>query len=513
MRAIPLIAAAGICWHGLLPAGAEVINARSLARADVERAVSSAREGDTVVVPAGKEDWTSTLNITKAITLQFAGIGKSVILDDIVSQKPNGNPGWSQAVINLSTQPNKHYRLTGLEIDKGLVRTNKYFRGDVQISGATTGFRVDHCGFFQLLNNGIYIGDAACGVIDHCVVNQQGGGHAVLVTHERWAGKTFGDGSWETPAGWGASNAVFIEDCIFTNGTTEAWRPVDSWAGARWVFRHNQVFNANLSAHGTESSGRFRGTRMCEIYLNQFQDANAWPDAITLRSSSAVVWSNIATGGYRAFCLLDNYRSTDSYKFWGPADGTNPLDNNEAGPVLVATHTGPDRSRTLVVSGANWKANQWAGYSVIDMNDHHEWNTANKSEYGPNLAVNVHEHQFGLIASNTATEAFLLGTAVHPVTVFNTGDTVKFYKVISAVDMPGMGQCGPLKRDGQGDPVAPGPKQQIEPVYSWGNTLNGADAGAVTRNAIMVEGVHYINDTPKPGYTPFTYPHPLTLLP
>jgi hypothetical protein len=28
----------------------------------------------------------------------------------------------------------------------------------------------------------------------------------------------------------------------------------------------------------------------------------------------------------------------------------------------------------------------------------------------------------------------------------------------------------------------------------------------------IVANVHYFNDTPKPGYTPFTYPHPLTLL-
>jgi hypothetical protein len=493
MHASFKIAAICVSFNCLLQADGAVVNARSLSRADVESAVASAREGDTVVVPAGKEDWKSTLTVTKAITLQFAGIGQSVILDDIITQNPRGGPGWSQGVINFSTKPDKLYRLTGLEIDKGLERTNLFYGGAIQITGSTTEFRIDHCGFFQLLNRGISTWESTCGVIDHCVFNLQGQSYALLIHHELWAGQTFGDGSWDTPAGWGTSNAVYIEDCVFSNTTKVPWSAVDSYSGARWVFRHNKVLNANMVTHGTESTGLNRGARFCEIYLNECRDEKHWPNMIKLRSASAVIWSNTASG-YRVLCVPDDYRNTDFLGFWGAANGINLLDKNEPGPILVVTHTGPAGSTNLIVAGADWKVNQWAGYSVIDINTQGTTN-------------------FGIIYSNTATEAYLSDPQVHKPTVFNTGDTIQFYKVVAALDMPGMGMSAKLSRGAGSKPLPPWPNQQIEPIYSWGNTLNGADGGVTPRIAILVEGVHFFNDTPKPGYTPFTYPHPLTVSP
>src|SRR5947207_2269780 len=51
------------------PAPAASITARSPALADVSTAISAAKGGDTVVVPAGTASWTSVLTITKGITL------------------------------------------------------------------------------------------------------------------------------------------------------------------------------------------------------------------------------------------------------------------------------------------------------------------------------------------------------------------------------------------------------------------------------------------------------------
>jgi len=55
------------------------VEAKSPSLGDVESAIGSAREGDTVIVPAGTASWTSTLVITKGITLKGAtSIGGSV---------------------------------------------------------------------------------------------------------------------------------------------------------------------------------------------------------------------------------------------------------------------------------------------------------------------------------------------------------------------------------------------------------------------------------------------------
>jgi hypothetical protein len=51
------------------------------------------------------------------------------------------------------------------------------------------------------------------------------------------------------------------------------------------------------------------------------------------------------------------------------------------------------------------------------------------------------------------------------------------------------------------------------PLYTWGNLKNGSIVGmACTAGCEHVrEGRDFINNgtAPKPGYTPFTYPHPL----
>ncbi len=49
-----------------------VIKAVSVSFANVSTAIGLAKDGDTVVIPAGSAIWTSTLTITKGITLQGA---------------------------------------------------------------------------------------------------------------------------------------------------------------------------------------------------------------------------------------------------------------------------------------------------------------------------------------------------------------------------------------------------------------------------------------------------------
>jgi hypothetical protein len=61
--------------------------------------------------------------------------------------------------------------------------------------------------------------------------------------------------------------------------------------------------------------------------------------------------------------------------------------------------------------------------------------------------------------------------------------------------------------------------QVLEPLYEWDNAVNGvADAADVILNPVMCdltavhiqEGRDFYNDTERPGYSPYAYPHPLT---
>ncbi len=59
----------------------------------------------------------------------------------------------------------------------------------------------------------------------------------------------------------------------------------------------------------------------------------------------------------------------------------------------------------------------------------------------------------------------------------------------------------------------PYPKQTSVPAYFWSNTVNGSTTGVGIANAgashIKADRDYFVNRGPKPGYTPFVYPHPL----
>lgn len=60
--------------------------------------------------------------------------------------------------------------------------------------------------------------------------------------------------------------------------------------------------------------------------------------------------------------------------------------------------------------------------------------------------------------------------------------------------------------------------QTLSPLYEWNNTYKGGNGDIVVSNDCtrmttlhIIQNRDFYNDTPKPGYIPYTYPHPLTL--
>ena len=64
-------------------------------------------------------------------------------------------------------------------------------------------------------------------------------------------------------------------------------------------------------------------------------------------------------------------------------------------------------------------------------------------------------------------------------------------------------------------PTPAWPHQVSQPLYGWANTWNPVhnNPGALmgSQSAVIQENRDYFTNTPLPGYTPYTYPHPLTL--
>jgi len=136
------------------------------------------------------------------------------------------------------------------------------------------------------------------------------------------------------------------------------------------------------------------------------------------------------------------------------------------------------------VSGAGWTNNKGLGYVVGNLGSGH----------------------FGLVTANSSSNITYLASSQDGLTVFNPGDAFEIRKVLQAIDKSGLSTGDLLSGDN------PSPRwlnQVLEPVCQWGNTLNGANGLIVTKFPTILEGVHYLNNTVKPGYSPLVYPHPL----
>jgi hypothetical protein len=452
--------------------------------ANVQALHNIALNGDTITLPAGTFIWSTPVTISKAITIRGAGIGQTIILDNLPSDAGN---------IIFKTILGRLYRLTGIEFRAGS-RQTEFSKGCVKVTGSTRTFRIDHCKWNNVRNRFMTFRDSVCGVVDHnaCI-----GGRVqhMAIWHDTWAGAKWGDGSWASPIDWGGPGAIYFEDNTFI-GVPNGENVLDEYGGARFVFRYNTVTNAHLASHGTGSTGRYRGLRHWEVYNNTFtatpHDSGEW---FHVRGGTGVVFNNTSTGFLKAV-TLHTYRFHTAFMNWSGSDGTSAWDLNGNGIYLSANAGAGSRNWTLVVPGALWAPNQLVGFTVRD--------TASRPPYPHGF--------FSAVSSNTSNTITVEKGSQIIDKPFVAGDHFEIRKVIQGLDMVGA-STGDLLSG-----INPSPRwlhQTIEPAYIWNNTKDGVPNGgvAVAADSPIQQGVHFFNNQAKPNYEPFVYPHPLTLLP
>ena len=363
-----------------------MIRAASCSQADVQKAINAARDGDTVLVPAGTAAWQTIVRRKaavvisgKAITLQGAGTDKTVIVDQ--TGKLSG-----ELPLGVYEVEGKPVRITGFTF-KGM---KKRSRGEAALSIRGDCWRVDHCKFDPTSGEGRGMWARGRGVVDNCVFVNCKQGVAVMGD---------GEASWARKLALGTADAVYVEDCTFNCARPEDGA-MDAYNGARYVFRHNTVIGVNMGHHGCDS-GNYRSTFSFEIYDNTM-DGRHMPSqgrAMHLRGGTGVIFDNTLVN-YKTGIGLSNYRSFRPSGKWGMCDGKNPIDGNEE----------PN------------------GYPSRDQ----------------------------------------IGRSTN---------------------------------------------QILESLYMWNNTLDGGEVSVGVNDAgkgIIKEGRDYFTNTPRSGYKPYTYPHPLT---
>ena len=299
-------------------ASASIKTASTCAQRDIQTAIDSAVDGDTVQVPAGTCTWTSStvaaVTITHAITLQGSGCAVdsngraatpcgTVIID-------NTAVDWNMTAIDVNYSGSSRVRITGFQIV--LNHSTGNYGGEVRISGGTPAFRIDHCVFnggnhTKASAIGIY-GDT-WGVIDHNTFLSSDG--------NAWKAAQIsanGETSWNSALSLGSANAVYMEDNTFTQNVTQgylAYGVVDNGPGGRLVFRYNILNNTgNIGGHGydTDPSSAISS----EIYNNTVNHTvtGNFYTAISFRGGTGVIFNNVfsaTAGGWDTFINLYYY--------------------------------------------------------------------------------------------------------------------------------------------------------------------------------------------------------------
>src|ERR1039457_5889176 len=205
---------------------AATIKAQSASFADVSSAVASARDGDIVIVPAGTASWTSTLRMTKDITLQgqttvvgadpssFTVTDRTVIIDDV----PRTSRARVSALIQGNFSKSQRPRITGITFKVGSdTAPNSSGSAALYFEGACPNFRIDHCSFCLLSRYNMRLRGNVFGVMDHCVAVNDSGHERFYFQHDTYGGHSFGDGSWTDDPKFGTNQAFYVEDCSFTS--------------------------------------------------------------------------------------------------------------------------------------------------------------------------------------------------------------------------------------------------------------------------------------------------------
>lgn len=299
---------------------ADIVNAASTSRADVQSAIDSAISGDTVIVPAGSSTWTTAVSVSgKNLTLQGNGIGSTNITD-----------GTSGGALSISANSTDFVRVTGFTFIASGTHTSD---GIIDISGtqADIAFRFDHNRILisSAVTRGIIV-TSVYGLIDNTtfdITATTGSIQSVSV----WGSSDSTDGGytpWTRSLTLGSQNAVYVEDCTFNYTTAIAGTEdgIDGYGGGRIVIRNSSFTNVTVGFHGTDSGNR-RSLHSFEIYDNTFtNNSSTTLRAATIRGGTGVIYGNTYGGsgsGWGGVTLM-YYRACPplDQSAWGTCDGT-----------------------------------------------------------------------------------------------------------------------------------------------------------------------------------------------
>jgi hypothetical protein len=474
---------------------AATINAASCSSADVQAAINSAVDGDTVVIPDGTCSWTSGIRIYgKGIKLMGGGSGRII--------------ARSASSVTVGAGIKTFITEGGLTVTPGqLLRVSQLGNRSNFVEGALSSF-VGTTLTIDATNTGgsgtpkVWI----VSTVPTTVITNDSSGTLIDVkedtTHNvEISGIKIADGSGigrriDINRNGSSGKAVLLHDCWLEAGTGGDLYWTDSNRGVIWncSFDSSPFSMAQLAVH------------------HQADDiTNSWTTPSTMGSADTTGENNlyIEDSDFHAFIHATDFDNN------ARAVLRHNLFNNAA----VGTH-GPDTSlwgqRHFEVYDSEFVFNGFSDGTTFPLN---HWFFIRGGTFV------VTDNIIPVISS-----ADYPGKAQFEITIMNlqrgSGPNPCWGAGISGAQYPAPRQAGFGRVTGSGRDGAGRTTDSItfvgdsEPFYIWNNTSNGvvnvdtSDFGecssADSTSEYLLSGRDYfLNAGPKPGYAKFTYPHPL----
>lgn len=275
------------------------VQAASCSADDVTEAFELAREGQTVLIPAGNCDW-GDRGVTRAGSIRVRGAGAQAT----VLRRTAPVTEWGDYLMTFACADGEAVEIS----DIGFRGNDALQDEDQRLADQDAGLALDGCRDFRVhdveFREFSYAGLAIRGLEARGVVYRGRFlsnfkcqpdpvdclGYGVVVM-----GRAGAPGSSQTPLELGTPNAVFLEESYFRDNR----HAIASNAGSRYVFRYNTVLSTQrtrnfglIDAHGRGDYPP--GSRSWEIYGNTIDSdpSSMVVTGISIRGGDGVIFGN-----------------------------------------------------------------------------------------------------------------------------------------------------------------------------------------------------------------------------
>ena len=466
---------------------------------NVQTLVNGAATGDIITIPSGTFSWTGTLTINKGVTLQGTGKTTSTI------QNNNATSGMLAA----TSDGDGHITLSNFGIQQ--VANN----GGANGRQALVLDRNDATIYTVLIHDCKFDSNAIFNYMVFCAANGfvfwncdfigsgvNGLGGISMVCSKYGAGTSGSPYGWNTASTMGALDTTglrntYIEDCTLSNAPTGGTNADDN---ARMVFRYCTVTDAVVANHGQDTSQY--GMRHDEIYNCTFHNVNgstlnvggwmscrggtfAWHDNVieappSGKASYNLICQQINRAGGPGSCQTAHPANRQAGRGW--SSGSSSTSGN---PVVAANGTGETSDPGYIWNNTG----AGSGLSFVGIDQYSPDDCGNGQLDTLTFTCNITNGSNQITNVTITTNA---GFAVPPSVANNLDVTMGIYDSTGNFFAQGTTITGIAGT-----------------TLTLSNSALSGGTGVSLKSGYITLGTDVIFGTPKPGYTPYTYPHPL----